>query len=794
MKPLKSLILFLCSVVSVHAAQSEIDSLLQAFNVNSKTHKNGELLNEIANFYITSNTDSAWHYIQRAENYARINHYPDLLADSYIGKATLLHNQKNSDSANYYLKKSLEIASDKNYLSLKLNSLINLGYFSYRQKDYSEASDYYREALAIVDKVDEKKMQIKLYNWVAILNRAIGKIDSSIYYYHAAIELCEQINDTHGLGILYSNMGLLYGKQNNTDLALDYLDKSLELKRKEGNQKGISASLINKGVVYEQMEEFNKAIDAYRQSLAIKKQVNDSLGIAKLYNNIGIIYRKSGELDSALYYCTASMVIRQELNDKLGTANTMFSMGQIFMIKKKYTDALSLFKRAEELIDGINHAGTQKKIYEGLYQSSEALGNYKDAFKYLIKYREVETELFNVESQRSIEDIETRYQTQKKEQENQLLKKEKEKQTAVIQRQKAVVLTIFITLILVLSIAVIIFINRRKEKRLNNLLEKQKEQIEIQNHELLQLSEYKELMMGMIVHDLKNPLNTIINSTDKNRIEYQARKMLNMVSNILDIQRINEAALKVKQEEVDLSELVHQVFDQIQLPAREKNIALHSNIEIQNYLQADSELLERILINLTTNAIKYTPNNGRILVKATVQESEEFVRIEVIDNGIGINPSKIDRIFNRYQQIDPQKMGVTSSTGLGLTFCKLAVEEMGGEIGAVSDGESGTVFWFTIKIGATMKTIKNDAPMLDKQSTILNAYHRSLIKDYLSELNNTHFYEVSKIRNVIRNVPDYNQNIISWREELLNAVHSGNEELYLLLTKNNNDEHQDISS
>lgn len=123
-----------------------------------------------------------------------------------------------------------------------------------------------------------------------------------------------------------------------------------------------------------------------------------------------------------------------------------------------------------------------------------------------------------------------------------------------------------------------------------------------------------------------------------------------------------------------------------------KNIDIINNIPSTVIASFDAYLVERILTNLVLNAIKFTPKNGRILIE---QKNEvAAIKICVIDNGTGIPGEFHKRIFEKYGQVENGKS--SKSTGLGLTFCKMAVEAHGGEIGVISEINKGSTFWFTI--------------------------------------------------------------------------------------------------
>ncbi|MCS7184620.1 MAG: ATP-binding protein [bacterium] len=213
-----------------------------------------------------------------------------------------------------------------------------------------------------------------------------------------------------------------------------------------------------------------------------------------------------------------------------------------------------------------------------------------------------------------------------------------------------------------------------------------------------------------ITHDLKNPLSSIIGylklimdekfSGSKltqrqveyiNVIEKNAKRLLTMINDILDIAKYEEGQLEVLPQEFSLEELLDEVLNIEQPLAASKNIEIIKEINFKNHVVLDMGFLERILINLIGNAIKFTPHNGKI--KIGVIEDGDYLRFYVSDTGPGIPKEYQTRIFEKFKQIPGQKRG---GTGLGLTITKAFVELQGGKIWVESEVGKGATFYFTL--------------------------------------------------------------------------------------------------
>ncbi len=234
-------------------------------------------------------------------------------------------------------------------------------------------------------------------------------------------------------------------------------------------------------------------------------------------------------------------------------------------------------------------------------------------------------------------------------------------------------------------------------------LQLQKKEIEAQAFELIrtnrklhELTKFKEEMMGMIVHDLKNPINILLNSSVLKDTEYflptietTSKQMLNLVNNILDVHKYEHATFQLVKSPVELKYLVDCALEDVRFLVECKGLKVSVELSLDSKLDVDSE-------NLLSNAIKFSSQQETIFIKQEVF-SEGFVRLSVTNIGCYIPIGQQTMIFECYTQGERRNSGQTPSTGLGLAFCKLAIEAHGGQIGVNSSEQSDeVVFWFTL--------------------------------------------------------------------------------------------------
>lgn len=179
--------------------------------------------------------------------------------------------------------------------------------------------------------------------------------------------------------------------------------------------------------------------------------------------------------------------------------------------------------------------------------------------------------------------------------------------------------------------------------------------------------------------------------------ERNASRLLRLVNDILDFRKIEAGKMQLRLEETAPLELIEQVIGELEATAAEREITFEVNVNCDDKMQIDRDRLAQVLSNLTANAIKFSPRNGKVKIQ-TVKNRDGFVCFRVIDRGPGIAKEDFGKLFQKFQQIDSSDKRVPGGTGLGLSISKSLVEIHGGEIGVDSKVGRGSTFWFEIPI------------------------------------------------------------------------------------------------
>ena len=271
---------------------------------------------------------------------------------------------------------------------------------------------------------------------------------------------------------------------------------------------------------------------------------------------------------------------------------------------------------------------------------------------------------------------------------------------------------VLIYIVVLAAVFVVVYIMTRRVFRLSKKVREQAREIkhqnrilEQQNNKLVELDLEKSQLVSVVSHDLKSPLNQVFALTNLitmeednlsvdqkdyiNRIHRVVSEGLSLIRNLLDIRAIEDKGMNLKIESLELSKIVKALSRSFRDVAKRKEIQLEFK-ETDIYVVSDRQYLLRILENVISNAIKYTPIGGKVVVD--LYEKEGWVYWDVVDEGPGILKEEQKRLYNKYEVLSSRPTGGENSTGLGLSIAKSLIERLGGSIQNKNRSEGGSVF------------------------------------------------------------------------------------------------------
>jgi signal transduction histidine kinase len=255
---------------------------------------------------------------------------------------------------------------------------------------------------------------------------------------------------------------------------------------------------------------------------------------------------------------------------------------------------------------------------------------------------------------------------------------------------------------------------RTELERVNTELGATNRELNEANAKLRELSEMKEEFLALTTHDLRSPLTVIsgvisfftsgrlgeLTPEQKNMVammERNAQSLIELVNDLLDASKLESGTMRLEIASIDLRGLIDELRETMEPLVREKGLKMEEALPADLPLvEADRPKLRRILVNLVSNAIKFTSKGGQVTVRAVREDGA--VRISVSDTGVGIAPEDVKLLFDKYEQARSRATRGEKGTGLGLYITKQLVELHGGEIKVESELGKGSTFSFTLPV------------------------------------------------------------------------------------------------
>ncbi|MBN1953021.1 MAG: HAMP domain-containing histidine kinase [Bacteroidales bacterium] len=302
-----------------------------------------------------------------------------------------------------------------------------------------------------------------------------------------------------------------------------------------------------------------------------------------------------------------------------------------------------------------------------------------------------------------------------------------------------------------------------------------------------ELSQFKERMSHMLLHDIKVPLNSInmlshppLSTSNFKKINDQVLRVSRMLGNIIDVESGNILKIRLKKIPFPLSAWIIEALEQVHYLALSKNIRLQTELpDVDPKIPGDKDLLERCLINIIENAVKYSPANSSVLISSRMEEN--VLHISVSDKGPGIKPEDQEKIFELFYTIRAHA-GNERSSGMGLTFCKLVMEAHNGHIAVESKPEGGATFSLTLPLSSenlirTFINKGNNPVQLSKET-------RRLLRPIGKKLTNIACYQSSDIVSILNTIPlNEDKQVREEIEKFKELALSCNQKLYSSLLK-----------
>lgn len=705
------LILSLLLVCNSILANSSIDSVKNKINLAQDSSK-AELYLKLSDQYYSIRTDSAIYFAKEALKWAEkfnnskliydsqvelyynyiLNHRKDLAKQALDYAKEEALNSKDSirisgiyfrtgsyyslssqyDSAIYFFNKSIDLCNIIDDQRNKVNNLIGLGEIYYERGDLELSLNQYLEA-SKYSKVINNDVKLSLLINMGNIYADEKQVEQAKYNYHKAQEIAVEFNDESTLSVLYNNLAIIYQNEKNLKKALIYFEKSLDIDKKFGDKAGVALCLNNIGENYFKMGETKKAIVCLRESLATNRQLN--LPTEIIYN--------------------------------------LEVLTQIHLSTKQFTQAYKCLNEGLSLSKKTKTKGKRADLLLLLAKYHNQTGNNSKAFSTMINYNALKDSLHNESRMEKIVELQANFESEKKEKENELLRIKNQFTQEKLEKEEMRSYYLYLLFVLALLVILLIFVLFTSKVKIHNRIKLFSQRLEESNSQLKIMNATKDKFFSIIAHDLRSPFNAILGFSELTKVELKKNKdidllkeynnslqesaqgLFNLLENLLQWANSQRGELEFSPSQFDINELVQTNLDLFRLKTTDKGIKLSSDIKPGTLAFGDINMVNTIVRNLISNAIKFTDKDGEVFLSAKIEN--DFVFLSIKDTGIGISQEDQEKLFKLDSNFTTYGTDDEVGSGLGLILCKEFVVKNGGNIWVDSEPKKGSRFTFSLK-------------------------------------------------------------------------------------------------
>jgi len=446
----------------------------------------------------------------------------------------------NQEAINYFTQ-SLEDYKKINERKEEAGVLVQIGNIYFYKGDYFKAVGYYQNSLQIAELLKDTVMLGKSFQMMGIVHHEWGKYEEAIEYYKKSLDCFEKLKHRQGTANNFINIGLVYVSMNktkfndntnveiskklklndktwryNNEKSLEYFKNAHAIMKDLKDKKGICNTLNSIGQTYLEAEDHKTAIAYFDTALSTARNLNDKMLVMQIAANIGQSYSKINKPEVAEKYFHQALDNAKEMEMKTYITQMYMSLGQLYTKIKKYDLALQNLQNSLELVRQIQAKEYLGKIYEAFATLYEKTGNYKGAYEYFKLFSQLKDSLMNEQSLKLITEVETKYQTEKKEAEIKILNTSNELKENQKNQLKLVLWVFVVGFILIIVFSVLLFRQFNEKKKANIILAQQKTEILEKNEELQQQKEEIQAQAELVElqnHELEK-LSIVASKTD----------------------------------------------------------------------------------------------------------------------------------------------------------------------------------------------------------------------------------------------------------------------------------------
>ncbi len=562
---------------------------------------------------------------------------------------------------------------------------------------YDEALRLHIRGLDMARAVGDSSEWIQALNNIATDYRRMGMLDVAQSYHYQALSLCDESSDTtyqmrknrvkalNGLGNIYLS---IYSY----DDADSVFRQALEGEHQLGSATGQAINYANLGSIYSARGDDEKALDYYRQSMFYNKKDSNLLGMALCHLYFGNIYERRQQYDLALREYEQSDRMMTDLKDLWHALEPRLALASVYYHTHEDAKALALLDRADATARQINSWEHIVEVHHLYFQLMQRQGRYHEALDHHLIATAYQDSILDNEKLDRIHNIGINIERTR--QQEMVDMAQNELQTEKRIRQQSAWLFGLTVILLLAVISALLYVQRMRHRSMEMMRE---------------ASRLREDFFTNITHEFRTPLTVILGLSRKIRentevpqsvsdkastIERQGNRLLTLVTQLLDISKVKSVIGEPNWQHGNICAQVAMLLETYIDYAANRGVTLKYHYDKAIEMDFVPDYVNKVMSNLVSNALKFTPNGGTISVN--LYQRGDRLHIDVSDTGHGISSDKLAYIFEPFYTTGD--MGETKGTGIGLALTQEIISHLNGTITAESQVGKGTTFHIVMPI------------------------------------------------------------------------------------------------
>jgi len=585
----------------------------------------------------------------------------------------------------------------------KLGIVITERELGKRYRESSRFNDAIRShirGLITAEEIHDTVEIIQALNNIDTNFRRLGLLDRASSYHYRALSYCEQYSDKESRTIKKSRVVSFNGIGNilltleNKEPADSIFRLTLKGEEELHSYLGQAINYANIGSIFESKDEIDSAWVYYKRSLEFNQKANSDLGISLCHISFGHLYERSNQWDKALNEYKFAYDLMLQNSDSWHWLEACLAIAKVDIQKGDMKNAHIYLHQAKEVAENLNSYEHLETVYDLSYQLHEKEGKCQEALECFKKSRAYADSIVNTKNANYMQNLRIKYVRDKSQRELELIKQNYQAK----QNLKNIIIIACLS-VLLLAIAGIAFLLYALRMRARN------------QQMMQQVEKLRTNFFTNITHEFRTPLTVILglgkqiqsgkfdeeNSPKRlgSMIVRQGNNLLELINQLLDISKVRYAASEPDWCTDNIVIYIQMLVENFQVIALQKRIDLSfTSSESTIIMDFVPDYVKKIIRNLISNALKYTPENGKIAV-AVETKADKFL-MKVSDTGSGIDQEDMEHIFEPFFQGTNSRDKV--GTGIGLSLVSQVIDCMDGTITVKSSPEKGTEFEITLPL------------------------------------------------------------------------------------------------